>query len=91
MSKATALQNALKASTQPAPEPAEDKAPGQPGRQPSRAGRWNLSAWVDPAYKRSLMLVRIKEDRTAQALICEAMNLLFEKHNVPIVTERDDG
>jgi hypothetical protein len=93
MSKSAALQAALAAGTAPAAKPApttapaEDMAREQSGRQPSRTGKWNLSAWIDPRYKRSLMMVRLKEDRTAQALICEAMNLLFERYNVPVIGE----
>lgn len=91
MSKAAALQNALSGGMKASPPIAEPKAAeagrGNLNRQANRADKWNMSAWLSLDFKKNLRLVQIQEDRTQQALIGEAMNLLFEKYNVPIVRE----
>lgn len=56
-------------------------------RAPSRADRVNVSAWLDPAYKRSLRMVQAQTDRKLEKLLAEALNDLFAKHNVPQVRE----
>lgn len=56
---------------------------------PSREGKVPLIAYVSPAYKRSLRLIQAKQDNPSsnQALIAEALNMLFEHYKVPTVSE----
>lgn len=88
--KTSSLQAALKqngsrkeqaeASPQAATSPASTAI-----RSPGREGKKNVSAWLDPGYKRSLMMVRAITDKETQDLIGEALNDLFAKYNVPQV------
>ncbi len=97
MTKASALQAALSAKagkTAPAERPeAQTAAPAAvPTRQAqvrpsSREGKVNISAYLDPAYKRGLRMVQAINDRSLEELLAEALNDLFAKHNVPQVRQ----
>jgi hypothetical protein len=50
-------------------------------RSASRAGRKAIYAWVDPAEHRKLKRLSLETDRSIDALVTEAVHLLFEKHS----------
>ena len=52
-------------------------------RPPSRAGLKAITVYVDPAAHRQLRMLAIETDRSAQALLVEAVNDLFQKHGKP--------
>jgi hypothetical protein len=55
-------------------------------KPPSRANRVQLGSWIDPEYKRHLLMVRVKDpSRTTESLVQEALDDLFAKHGVPAV------
>ncbi|MEM7492327.1 MAG: ribbon-helix-helix domain-containing protein [Pseudomonadota bacterium] len=54
-------------------------APEKPDRQASRVNKVNVSAYLDPSYKRTLRRLAAEEDTTVQALIQEGLDLLFTK------------
>ena len=56
-------------------------------KAPSREGRCHIAAVLPPAYKTSIRAVQMKQDKPLQHLLAEALNLLFEKYNVPTVAE----
>lgn len=56
-------------------------------KAPSREGRCHIAAVLPPAYKTSIRAVQMKQDKPLQHLLAEALNLLFEKYNVPTVSE----
>jgi len=56
-------------------------------KAPSREGRTHIAAVLPPAYKTSIRAVQMKQDKPLQHLLAEALNLLFEKYNVPTVSE----
>ena len=93
--KANNLQAALSQSGNRKPvmeTPAEATQAVQPvngatGRSPSREGKVNVSAWLDPAYKRSLRMVQAVTDKKLEPLLAEALNDLFHKYNVPQIRE----
>jgi hypothetical protein len=60
-----------------------------PGRQQSRAGQVNISAWMDASFKASLRLVQARKGGSAplQDLLAEALNDLFVKYDVPTVRQ----
>jgi hypothetical protein len=60
---------------------------GSSYKAPSREGRLHIAAVLPPAYKASIRAVQMKKDKPLQHLMAEALNLLFEKYNVPTVTE----
>lgn len=70
----------------PAAEAAPERAVTEPApvaRPPSRAGLKAVTVYVDPAAHRQLRMLAIETDRSAQALLVEAVNDLFQKHGKP--------
>lgn len=62
-------------------------ASGGTARPASREGKVNVSAWLDPAFKRSLRMVQAVTDKKLEPLLAEALNDLFQKYNVPQIRE----
>ena len=86
--KAQGLQGALK-NVQKSTVDKVTTAPSTGGYMaPSREGKVNITAYLSPAFKSSLRLIQARRQVSLQALIAEALNDLFVKHNVPTV--RDD-
>jgi hypothetical protein len=87
-SKVAALRQGLKAAAEQ-PAVKAETANGRPTsyKAPSREGRCHIAAVLPPAYKTSIRAVQMKHDKPMQHLVAEALNLLFEKYNVPTVTE----
>ena len=56
-------------------------APSEAKRSASRVGRKAIYAWVDPAEHRKLKKLSLDTERSIDALVTEAVHLLFEKHN----------
>lgn len=55
------------------------------GRAPSREGKVMIGAWMSPDYKGSLRLIQARRETSIQELLGEALNMLFERENVPVV------
>ncbi len=54
--------------------------------RPGRVGKVNVTGYFHPDVKRSLMMIRLKPEKTGvrdQDLLAEALNDLFAKYNVP--------
>jgi hypothetical protein len=60
---------------------AERATPSEAKRSASRVGRKAIYAWVDPAEHRKLKKLSLDTERSIDALVTEAVHLLFEKHN----------
>jgi hypothetical protein len=70
----------------PLPVPAEPEPnAGQVAatRPPSRRGKVAVAAYFDPAVRKQLAILAVKEERSQAALLAEAMNLLFERYGEP--------
>jgi hypothetical protein len=50
------------------------------GVAPSRRGKVAVAAYFDPAVRKQLAILAVKEDRSQAALLAEALNLLFERY-----------
>lgn len=83
---ASALQNAS-GKTKEAIAVTEKKAKPVPVKEtadnvpPSRQGKKAITGFFDPAVSRQLKQLALDEDKTIQALLSEALNDLFIKHN----------
>ena len=80
MARRTSLSEAFAPPARPEPVPeaaAPDPAPA--ARPPSRAGLKALTLYVDPAAHRQLRMLAIETNMSAQALLVEAVNDLFQK------------
>ena len=72
---------------EPQAQPLDKEPVNGTQRPPSREGKVNVSAWLDPAFKRSLRMVQAVTDKKLEPLMAEALNELFAKYNVPQVRE----
>jgi hypothetical protein len=54
-------------------------------KAPSREGKVNVTAYLHPDFKRSLRYIQAKTGASLQELVSEALNDLFDKHQVPTV------
>ena len=61
---------------QPGPEPAAE---------PGKRKRVALYAEITPEARRQLRILAAEQDTRIEALVAEALNLLFEKHGKPPV------
>lgn len=52
-------------------------------RAPSRRGKVAVAAYFDPAVRKQLAILAVKEERSQAALLADALNLLFERHGEP--------
>lgn len=87
MSNATSptKQNRAKLSTifgEAKPETTET-VPKAPTGRAERAGQTSMPFWVPLAAKRQLRVMAAESDTTQQALMREALNLLFVKYGKP--------
>lgn len=78
-----ALETAAKGKTQP--QPTRATVSGEAKAAGSRNGRIHVGAWLPAEAKTSLRMIQVKTDRSLQDLITEALNDLFEKHDVPVI------
>ena len=71
-----------------APEIATNDDAPKPAKQASREGKVSMTIWLDRDYKTSMRAIQVKEpERQLQDLITEALNDLFAKYDVPVVTK----
>jgi len=74
-----ALLGATGVFADPLPEPSQAEG----GKRPDREGRVPMPFWTGIAAKRQLRMLAAEKDTTQQALMAEALNLLFERHGKP--------
>lgn len=55
-------------------------APAAVDVAPSRRGKVAVAAYFDPAVRKQLAILAVKEDRSQAAMLAEALNLLFERY-----------
>ena len=54
---------------------------------PSRSGKKLIAGHFSPEVAKALKMVAVEDDTTVQALVGEALTLLFQKKNVKISVE----
>jgi hypothetical protein len=75
-----------------APEPVKMEKAAQVSayKQPSRAGKVNVTGYFAPAVKSSFRMIQTAHpEKTIQDLLTEALNDLFAKYNVPQTAHLD--
>lgn len=84
------LQAALDRARDQEPAPIKETRPFEAGktaatgrRQPSREGRKLVAGHFDPKVAKKLKVLAAEEDSTVQALLEEAIDLLFIKKGLP--------
>lgn len=58
-------------------------------RAKARQGKKAISGFYDAQVSRQLRMMAAEQDRTVQALLGEALNLLFEKHGKDVIASED--
>lgn len=53
-----------------------------PARTPARQGKKAIAFWVDPIAAKQLRTLALREDRTVQDFMLEALDDLFAKHGM---------
>ena len=93
--KMSALENALnnqRFKSDPAISERTEQRKPQADRAPSRQGKEHVGGWLNPSYKASLLLIQAKLKgkgitTSTQSLFAEALNDLFTKYDVPVISE----
>lgn len=76
--------SSAKKSTDDAPKRGTRAALGARTSRADRAGRVNITGYFDPAVKQSIRMIQAKyPELSQQAIIAEALNLVFAKYGVP--------
>lgn len=88
--KKTPLNAALAAAANgPSAAPLEARASSRPAigantDRADRAGKVNVTGYFDPAVRQSIRMIQVKHPAlTQQAILAEALNLVFAKYGVP--------
>ena len=77
------LKGIKEAAGKPVQAEPEPEISAEDARAPSRRGKVAISGYFDPAVRKQLAILSVKEDRSQAALMAEALNLLFEQYGEP--------
>lgn len=69
-----------------APEVVEE--PGSPHARPSRKSTKHVGGYFDPTVSRQLREIALEEDSTVQALLGEAIDMLFQSRRRPTIASK---
>ncbi|MGB3554485.1 MAG: ribbon-helix-helix domain-containing protein [Jannaschia sp.] len=83
---------ALKPKAQPVLKTAETKgsepAPVSPHARPSRKSTKHVGGYFDPAVSKQLREIALAEDSSVQALLAEAIDMIFQSRRKPLIAQR---
>ena len=71
-----------------APPPAAAAAPASPHARPSRKSTKHVGGYFDPAVSKQLREIALHEDSSVQALLGEAIDMLFQSRRKPTIAGR---
>lgn len=70
-----------------APDATEAEKPALKHPRPSREGRKLVGGHFDPAVSKQVRTIALAEDTTVQALVAEALDLLFQARRMPTIAQ----
>jgi hypothetical protein len=81
---------ALKSEKKQQPEPAAiQQAPASsPHARPSRRAAKHVGGYFDPVVSKQLRAIALEEDSSVQALLAEALDMLFQSRRKPTIAAR---
>ncbi len=80
---------ALKPKVQPVPEASKPEAgPISPHARPSRKSTKHVGGYFDPAVSKQLREIALAEDSSVQALLAEAIDMVFQSRRKPLIAQR---
>ena len=82
--------SALKPKSQPAAEPEDTQQPvaQSPHARPSRKSTKHIGGYFDPAVSKQLREIALAEDSSVQALLAEAIDMIFQSRRKPTIASR---
>lgn len=84
--------SALKSRVQPVPEadgmPIEPTQTPSKHARPSRKSTKHVGGYFDPAVSKQLREIALTEDSSVQALLAEAIDLIFQSRRKPTIAQR---
>jgi hypothetical protein len=80
-SKSNKFSDALKKPTVKQPE-------ASPHARPSRQGAKHIGGYFDPAVSKQLRSIALEEDTSVQALLEEAIDMLFQSRRKPTIARK---
>ena len=79
---------ALKPKAQPGPALAAEQEPASVHERPSRRTTKHIGGYFDPAVSRQLREIALAEDSSVQALLGEALDMLFQSRRKPTIATK---
>lgn len=73
--------------TKGAATPADHETPAKSSKPPSRQGKKAITLWAERETWQQLRVMGIEHDKPIQALMIEALNLLFEAYQKPPIAK----
>jgi hypothetical protein len=61
-----------------------------PHARPSRQAAKHIGGYFDPAVSKQLRTIAVEEDSSVQALLGEAIDMLFQSRRKPTIAQRTD-
>lgn len=83
--------SALKPKSQPALEAVEtlsNEGKPSPHARPSRKSTKHVGGYFDPAVSKQLREIALAEDSSVQALLAEAIDMIFQSRRKPMIASR---
>ncbi len=74
---------------QPEPEPIRQVSAASPHDRPSRRAAKHIGGYFDPTVSKQLRAIALEEDSSVQALLAEAIDMLFQSRRKPTIAARN--
>lgn len=71
------------------PEPLQQASEASPHDRPSRRAAKHIGGYFDPSVSKQLRAIALEEDSSVQALLAEAINMLFQSRRKPTIAARN--
>lgn len=85
---AAALKTKNQLSAEPAAVPQEQEQPASVHARPSRKSTKHIGGYFDPTVSRQLREIALAEDSSVQALLGEAIDMLFQSRRKPTIASK---
>lgn len=72
-------------------EPIQPASEASPHDRPSRRAAKHIGGYFDPAVSKQLRAIALEEDSSVQALLAEAIDLLFQSRRKPTIAARNSS
>lgn len=82
------MSNKFASALKPVPKAVEPAASKPKGTKPSRQTTKHVGGYFDPEVSRQLRTIAASEDTTVQALLGEALDMLFHSRKQPTIASK---